>query len=348
MKLRLNNLTKKFAEVTAFADLSLEINDGELIALLGPSGCGKTTLLFCIAGIYRLNAGSIFFAEEDISALPSQKRNVGVVFQAYALYPHMSVFDNIAFPLKLRKVARKTLRHKVEAMAELVEISDLLTRRPSQLSGGQQQRVSLARALVRDPAVLLLDEPLSNLDARLRSSMRSEIKRIQREAGVTTILVTHDQIEATSMADRIVCMDKGSIAQIANPQEIYHAPANLFVASFIGSPAINLLEARADNGIHINHATLAQPHGLANQDTLTLGLRPESIQLGSGTIQATIRDIEAMGREMLYHIESELGVLRVLEASSHARFARGDSTTLQWQQDDALYFDAEGKRICLN
>ena len=185
----------------------------------GRSGCGKTTTLFAISGIYRVDGGQILFGGKDVSNLPSQKRNVGIVFQAYALYPHMTVFENIAFPLKLRSVPNKELERKVKSMAELTEIGELLKRRPAQLSGGQQQRVSLARALVREPSVLLLDEPLSNLDARLRTTMRAEIKKIQRETGVTTILVTHDQVEATTMADRIVCMNNGAIAQVAKSDE---------------------------------------------------------------------------------------------------------------------------------
>ncbi|MEM7738895.1 MAG: ABC transporter ATP-binding protein, partial [Deinococcota bacterium] len=242
MNVTLSAITKNFGAVTAVDDLSLDIHDGELIALLGPSGCGKTTILFSIAGIYKLNQGQILFGGKDVSTLPSQQRNVGVVFQAYALYPHMTVFDNIAFPLKLRNESATEIKRKVHEMAELTEIAELLKRRPAQLSGGQQQRVSLARALVRNPSVLLLDEPLSNLDARLRTSMRAEIKRLQRETGVTTILVTHDQVEATTMADRIVCMNKGTIAQVGQPFDIYDSPQDTFVAGFIGSPPITFIQ----------------------------------------------------------------------------------------------------------
>ena len=344
MDVELNAITKKFGSVTVMSDLSLKIHDGELVALLGPSGCGKTTTLFAISGIYRVDGGQILFGGKDVSNLPSQKRNVGIVFQAYALYPHMTVFENIAFPLKLRSVPNKELERKVKDMAELTEIGELLKRRPAQLSGGQQQRVSLARALVREPSVLLLDEPLSNLDARLRTTMRAEIKKIQRETGVTTILVTHDQVEATTMADRIVCMNNGAIAQVAKPDEIYELPKNMFVAGFIGSPPINFIDGiAAQNSFKVDGLRL--PFGGRLQGKATLGLRPEFIRLGEGDIPATVTEVEPMGREIFYHLKTPLGNLTALETASKPSFRLHQETTMRWDEDKALYFDDEGKRV---
>lgn len=344
MDLELREVTKKFGAITAVSDLSLKINDGELVALLGPSGCGKTTILFSIAGIYRLNGGQILFGGQDVSRLPSQKRNVGVVFQAYALYPHMTVFENIAFPLKLRSVPTQEIERKVKTMAEMTEIDELLERRPVQLSGGQQQRVSLARALVRDPSVLLLDEPLSNLDARLRTTMRAEIKRIQRETGVTTVLVTHDQVEATTMADRIVCMNQGTIAQVAEPYEIYETPRNKFVAGFIGSPPINFVGGVATQGQFRVNGVSVPCHPRLNGDA-TLGLRPEFITLNEGKLRATVTDVEPMGRETLYHLKTPLGNLTALETAAKPSFALHQDISIGWDPEEALYFDQEGKRV---
>ncbi len=344
MNLQLKQVSKTFGPVTAVSELSLDIEDGELIALLGPSGCGKTTILFSIAGIYKLNGGQIFFGKDDVSSLPSQKRNVGVVFQAYALYPHMTVFENIAFPLKLRSESTPVIEKKVTEMAELTEIADLLKRRPAQLSGGQQQRVSLARALVRKPSVLLLDEPLSNLDARLRTSMRAEIKRIQRETKVTTILVTHDQVEATTMADRIVCMNKGKIAQIDAPYDMYEAPNDKFVAGFIGSPAINFIEGEAsDRLFKTNKLSFSCPKSLSGK--VTLGLRPELIHLGTGDIPAQITEVEPMGREILYHLSTPLGNLTALENQAKPSFKMQQNLTITWDKEKAIYFDDTGKRV---
>ena len=344
MDVELNAITKKFGAVTVMSDLSLKIRDGELVALLGPSGCGKTTTLFAISGIYRVDGGQILFGGKDVSNLPTQKRNVGIVFQAYALYPHMTVFENIAFPLKLRSAPAKELERKVKDMAELTEIGELLKRRPAQLSGGQQQRVSLARALVREPSVLLLDEPLSNLDARLRTTMRAEIKKIQRETGITTILVTHDQVEATTMADRIVCMNAGTIAQVAQPDEIYKSPKNTFVAGFIGSPPINFIDGTAaQDSFTVDGLRL--PFEGYLQGKATLGLRPEFIKLGEGDIPATVTEVEPMGREIFYHLKTPLGNLTALETASKPGFRLHQTTTIHWDEDKALYFDHEGKRV---
>ena len=251
------NVQKSFGDVEVIEDLNLFINDGEFVALLGPSGCGKSTSLFMLAGIYLPTGGEILFDGYRVNEVEARNRNVGIVFQSYALYPHMSVRDNICFPLRFKKVASAEVDSRVREASELVQIGELLDRRPSQLSGGQQQRVALARALVKDPTLLLLDEPLSNLDASLRLSMRTEIKILQERLGVTTVLVTHDQIEATTMADRIICMREGSIEQIGTADDLYLRPSSLFVASFIGSPPINLIEGIvADGSLQIGDMTL--------------------------------------------------------------------------------------------
>ncbi len=261
MKIVLQNLTKKFpargrksqGEVTAVDDFTCEIPDGELMGLLGPSGCGKSTTLNMICGLEKPTGGKILFGEEDVTALAPELRGVGMVFQNYALYPHLSVRDNIRFPLEnlkgKNKLSKEEMERRVMEAASLVQIEELMDRRPKELSGGQQQRVAIARALVKMPRVLLLDEPLSNLDARLRLQTREEIRRIQKKTGITTVFVTHDQDEAMSISDRIAVMNHGVLMQLGKPQEVYDNPANLFVAKFLGTPPINVFEGRVKNGM---------------------------------------------------------------------------------------------------
>ena len=236
------NLKKHFGAVKAVDGVDLSIHEGEFFVILGPSGCGKTTLMRMIAGLEIPTEGEIIIGGEQVTELPPRKRELAMVFQSYALYPHMTVFDNIAFPLKAKKLPKEELRSKVETAATTLGVDPLLDRKPRQLSGGERQRVALCRAMVKEPRVLLLDEPLSNLDAKLRTSARAELEMFQRQLGITTIFVTHDQIEAMAMGDRIVVMSAGKVMQVGPPQEIYHDPANLFVATFLGSPTINLVE----------------------------------------------------------------------------------------------------------
>src|SRR3990170_3318416 len=244
MRVVLEGLTKRFGTVTALQSLDLEIADGEFVALLGPSGCGKTTTLLLIAGIYQPSSGSITFGDRAVNDLSPAERRIGMVFQSYALYPHMTVEQNIAFPLDVgRRLAADERRRRVREAAQLVQVAELLERRPAQLSGGQQQRVALARAMVKRPDILLFDEPLSNLDARLRHEMRGEIKRLQKEVGITAIFVTHDQLEALTMADRVALMNDGKLQAYATPTELYAHPANRFVAEFIGTPPMNFFPA---------------------------------------------------------------------------------------------------------
>ncbi len=312
MKVVLQNLTKIFPnrdkkkvdeDVVAVNNFTIEIPDGKLIGLLGPSGCGKSTTLYMISGLQKPSSGQIFFGDEDVTKLPTEKRGVGLVFQNYALYPHMTVKQNILFPLqnlkgedKLKKA--EMLERAYEA-AKLVQIDNLMDRKPSELSGGQQQRVAIARALVKMPRVLLLDEPLSNLDARLRLQTREEIKRIQMETGITTIFVTHDQEEAMSISDFIVVMKLGVVQQVGQPQEVYDNPANLFVAKFLGTPPINVFSGKIKSGkLHIGGAAVMDVPGVADQE-VTVGIRPEGFNLDpNGPLVLNLSNLEVMGRDV--------------------------------------------------
>ncbi len=329
VEIRLENVSKQFGKVVAVDNLNLEIKDGEFIALLGPSGCGKTTTLLMIAGIYKPTTGKIYFDDQVVNDIPPKDRNIGMVFQSYALYPHMSVFDNIAFPLKLQRRPKNEIRERVVEVAKILGIEELLDRKPSQLSGGQQQRVALARALVKEPQVFLMDEPLSNLDAKLRIQMRAELKRIQRELGVTTIYVTHDQLEAMTMADRIAVMNRGVLQQYASPEELYNKPANIFVASFIGSVPINFLEGELikSNGtlkVETEYLPLdimrkfqdgvdSLPYG----EKVVIGIRPEHVLIGEGPYTGKVIIIEPLGRDAIVHIDVNGYVIRALTSEFH-------------------------------
>ena len=312
MRVNLQHLTKKFpnlnkkvgGDVIAVNDFNFEIPDGKLIGLLGPSGCGKSTALNLISGLLEPTEGHIFFGDDEVTHLPPENRGVGLVFQNYALYPHMTVLQNIMFPLQNlkgeAKLPREEIIRRATEAAKLVQIDGLLERKPSEMSGGQQQRVAIARALVKMPSVLLLDEPLSNLDARLRLQTREEIRRIQKETGITTIFVTHDQEEAMSISDLIVVMKDGMIQQIDAPQDVYDDPANLFVAKFLGTPAINVFHGEAKGGeLYLageNTPVLSVP-GVADQ-TLWVGIRPEGlIPDPAGPLCCSLRNVEVMGRD---------------------------------------------------
>ena len=337
------NVQKSFGAVQVIEDLNLSINDGEFVALLGPSGCGKSTSLFMLAGIYLPTGGDILFDGHRVNEVEARDRNVGIVFQSYALYPHLSVRDNIRFPLRFKKVTADDTEKRINDASELVQISDLLDRRPSQLSGGQQQRVALARALIKDPTLLLLDEPLSNLDATLRLSMRTEIKSLQERLGVTTVLVTHDQIEATTMADRIMCMRDGSIEQIGSADDLYLRPNSLFVASFIGSPPINLIQGNIDNGsLRIGDSTFDISD--AEPGAVTVGLRPEHLDIRRAGLAGRITQIEPMGREILYVVDTSIGTVRVLEAGSIAERRVGEQVHLDGLKGQHARFHAQVRR----
>src|SRR2546425_5812417 len=356
MRVALQGLTKKFGEVVGVHELDLEIRSGEFVALLGPSGCGKTTTLLMVAGIYRPTSGQIFFGDRRIDHLLPKERGIGMVFQSYALYPHMTVAENIGFPLELRRsVSKEERERRVGEAAALVQVDALLDRRPAQLSGGQQQRVALARALVKPPDILLLDEPLSNLDPRLRHEMRGEIKRLQKEVGITSIFVTHDQLEALTMADRVALMRDGVLQAYAAPGELYARPGNQFVAEFIGTPPMNFFAA--DIGAR-NGSVVARTEGIelelagfrppAAGAQATIGIRPEHLALvspGEGDASGEVYVVEPMGREQI--VEVRIGERR-LRAIAPPGFAGriGDNVGVRFTRERLHLFDpASGARL---
>lgn len=306
MKVILKNLTKVFTnkksgrEVRAVDNLDIEIPDGKLIGLLGPSGCGKSTTLYMISGLEKPTSGQIIFGEDDVTDLPPQSRGIGLVFQNYALYPHMTVMQNIMFPLENAKprIKKQEMAERAYHAAKLVQIEDLMERKPAELSGGQQQRVAIARALVKQPNVLLLDEPLSNLDARLRLQTREEIKRIQKNTGVTTIFVTHDQEEAMSISDFIIVMKLGVLQQVGKPQDIYDDPTNLFVANFLGTPPINIFTGQIRNKkVYIGNEAIMDT--LFDDQEVYVGIRPEGFVVDpNGVLTTNIQNVEVMGRDI--------------------------------------------------
>ena len=311
MKVELQNLTKIFpsrnkkenSEVIAVNNFTFEIPDGKLVGLLGPSGCGKSTTLYMISGLQKPTSGKIFFGDEDVTELSPENRGIGLVFQNYALYPHMTVKQNILFPLQNLKgedkMPKQEMLKRAYEAAKLVQIDELMDRKPSELSGGQQQRVAIARALVKMPRVLLLDEPLSNLDARLRLQTREEIRRIQRETGITTVFVTHDQEEAMSISDVIVVMKLGVVQQVGKPQEVYDNPTNLFVAKFLGTPPINVFKGEVNGGwLYLNGAPVLETPGVDDREVF-VGVRPEGfVPAEDGALVCGLNNVEVMGRDV--------------------------------------------------
>jgi multiple sugar transport system ATP-binding protein len=311
-----DGVTKVYDGVTALDDFSLGVDVGEFMVLVGPSGCGKTTALRMVAGLEDITGGEIFIGNRSGNDVDPRRRDVAMVFQNYALYPHMTVFENIAFGLRARRAPKAEIRGRVERASKALGLAELLDRKPRQLSGGQRQRVAMGRAIVREPRVFLMDEPLSNLDARLRVQMRAEVARVQREVGVTTIYVTHDQVEAMTMGDRVAVIRGGVLQQTGEPQSVFDRPVNLFVASFIGSPPMNLVEATVDAGVArvgeqelpIPDELLASRPGLARYRgrTIGLGVRPEHLRDPDGqrpTLRGIVRATEALGSELLVHLE---------------------------------------------
>ena len=337
MKVRIDNVTKTFGQTTAVSNFSAELEDGHLICLLGPSGCGKSTLLNMLCGIIPVSQGQIFFDDKDVTKLPPDQRNIGMVFQNYALYPHMTVAENIAFPLEIQKVKKDERKARVEEIAKLVHVDSLLRRYPSELSGGQQQRVAIARAMVKKPQLLLMDEPLSNLDARLRLEMRDEIRRIQKETGITTVFVTHDQEEAMSISDSILLMKDGVLIQNGLCQELYVNPSCLFVAEFLGNPPANKII----------------------QEDKILAIRPEAFTLDPNGTEAEIQFISEMGKDqivtMTYLGNTVRAILNLdqlkeeLEDSSKGIKTNisllGQKIKVSVKQKGLFTFDKEGRRI---
>ena len=362
MKVVLENLTKVFpsrnkksgGEVTAVNNFNFEIPDGKLVGLLGPSGCGKSTLLNMICGLLKPTDGKIYFGEDDVTELPPEARGVGMVFQNYALYPHLTVRQNIVFPLEnlkgKDKMTRSEMDEKAMEIAKLVQIDALMDRKPKELSGGQQQRVAIARALVKKPRVLLLDEPLSNLDARLRLQTREEIRRIQKETGITTIFVTHDQEEAMSISDVIVVMKDGVLQQLGKPQEIYDDPCNLFVSKFLGTPPINVCEGRVENEtLYIGGSSVLQVKGIGNR-AVFVGIRPEGfIPDDKGSFAANLDRVEVMGRDITLvssHPACISGEVRSIIASDSVCSENNVNPRFTLKPHKVLVFDGEsGDRL---
>ncbi len=361
MKVTLKNLTKKFpsrnkknpAPVVAVKDFTLDIEDGTLIALLGPSGCGKSTTLNLLSGLQKPTSGEIYFGDDDVTNLPPENRGVGLVFQNYALYPHLTVKQNITFPLENRrgkdKLTKAVMSKMAEETAKLVQIEELLDRKPSELSGGQQQRVAIARALVKEPRILLLDEPLSNLDARLRLQTREEIRRIQRSTGITTVFVTHDQEEAMSISDMIVVMKDGILQQKGRPQEVYDNPCNLFVAKFLGTPPINVFDGEIKNGkLYIGDEAVMDTD--APDAHVDVAIRPEGFTLdGEGAFTCDLDRVEVMGRDISVvagHTASQNEVIRAIVDSDNLDTLTGDKVRFGLKPNKVYVFDkTTGERI---
>jgi len=348
MRVRTENLTKRFGDQTAVNSFDLVLEEGELTALLGPSGCGKSTTLNMLSGILSVTEGKIYFDDDDVTDLPPQKRGIGLVFQNYALYPHLSALDNIAFPLEIQKVPKAERYERAREMAKLVAIEEYLDRKPKELSGGQQQRVAIARALIKNPRLLLLDEPLSNLDARLRLSMREEIRRIQQETKVTTVFVTHDQEEAMSISDKIVLMKKGDLMQEDKPQELYDDPHNLFVATFIGNPPINTLEGHIEGEYFVlddNSAKikLNEKVGSENQKVV-LGIRPEAVAVDNDNynFEAVVKQRYTMGKEELAYLNIGSATIRVYLSSDYG-VNTGDNVKIRLRHKGVFVFDKESE-----
>ncbi|MEY4730563.1 MAG: hypothetical protein RL020_1721 [Pseudomonadota bacterium] len=338
--LQLQKLEKSFGQHRAIKSLDLSIEQGEFIVFVGPSGCGKTTLLRLIAGLENADGGGIQLDGKDITKLPSAKRDLAMVFQSYALYPHMSVFDNMSFALKLAGVDKAVIRDKVERAAKILNLESYLERTPRALSGGQRQRVAIGRAIVRAPKVFLFDEPLSNLDAALRGQTRVEIHKLQRELGVTTIYVTHDQVEAMTLADRVVVLRDGVIEQVGTPLELYDHPANQFVAQFIGTPPMNMIPLQA-------LASVAQFANKTMSAEGFLGVRPEGIRIlpkGIEGVSATVELIEALGADTLIYINA-LGVSLVARQNERASLVPGDAVALEFDPRFLHVFGPNGKVI---
>ena len=340
---------KRFGEVVALHDLSLEISDGEFMVLVGPSGSGKTTALRLLAGLEGLSAGHIRIGEKVVDQVPPRRRDIAMVFQDYALYPQMSVRDNLAFGLKMGKMPRDEIRRRVDAAAEALDIGELLRRKPRELSGGQRQRVALGRALVREPQVFLMDEPLSNLDAKLRAQTRGEIKRLQQQVGTTTVYVTHDQVEAMTMGDRIAVMSQGRLEQVGDPATVYSRPANTFVAAFIGSPSMSLVAMAREAAGSLACGDLRVPLGASTDglpDEVVLGVRPECCRPwvdGAaliGPFEGRVEYVEALGRETFIGVEVAAGARFVVEADGGVRIGIGDTVRFGLAQGSLHLFDA--------
>ena len=341
----LKNITKSWGDFTAVNDISLSIHDQEFLVLLGPSGCGKTTTMRMVAGLEEPSMGDIFIGSKKVNDELPKDRDVAMVFQNYGLYPHMSVYENIRYPLKVRKVPKSEHEDLVRETAVKVELGNLLNRRPRELSGGQRQRVALARAIVRAPTVFLMDEPLSNLDAKLRVNMRAELKHLQHELRITTIYVTHDQIEAMTLADRVAVMDNGIISQLDTPERIYNDPDNLFVAGFIGSPSMNLLKGNMEEGKFL-HSGFSVKTGFGSKQDVTLGIRPEDLELTSAEntdCSGKVYSFELTGESTLVTVQLADDRLTIRGPNEY-RVAIDETVGIRFNHEKCYLFDSESKQ----
>ena len=348
-RVTLTNIKKRFGKIAVIHGISMEIRNGELIVIVGPSGCGKSTLLRMVAGLERISEGTVSIDGRVVNDLEPRERDIAMVFQNYALYPHMSVFNNMAYGLKIAGMNKQEIKKRVAEATTLLELEPYLKRKPRQLSGGQRQRVAMGRAIVRNPAVFLFDEPLSNLDAKLRVQMRMEIKTLQRNLAVTSLYVTHDQVEAMTLADRMMVMHNGIAEQVGTPLEVYHDPATTFVAGFIGSPPMNFLDAYISSGVvHLKNGRQVLQCLRADQDVI-VGIRPEHLrpcQLGAGMFDATVKFTEALGAETLVHLTNQNGedlITRLLSTQSFME--PGAPMGLACDEKHVFLFDGEGKRL---
>ena len=341
--IQLSNIVKNYGAFVGVREMTLNIVDQEFLVLLGPSGCGKTTTMRMIAGLEQPTAGEITIGDELVNGVDARDRDVAMVFQGYALYPNMSIYENIRFPLRMRGVPRAEQDALIRQAADMVELGEYLERKPAALSGGQRQRAALARAVVRQPQVFLMDEPLSNLDAKLRASMRVQIKHLQRQLKVTTVYVTHDQIEAMTLADRIVIMDKGAIQQIGTPDQIYSDPANTFVAGFIGSPPMNLIEGTAKSGTFVAKGiNVPCPSSLSGQ--VTLGVRPEDCRVGGDNVQGTVYGVEPTGD--VTYLTVAIGAKQIeVKAARNFRSDIDVDIAIGFDPAHLYFFDDQGQRI---
>ena len=372
-EIKLEHITKRFGDVIAVDDMNLEIHDQEFVVFLGPSGCGKTTTLRAIAGLEHPDEGDIFIDGQRVNTLSPADRDIAFVFQFYALYPHLTVYDNIAFPLKAVKAPKSEIQGRVTEVATILQIQAMLDRKPSHLSGGEMQRVALGRAMVRQPKAFLMDEPMSNLDAKLRVDMRTELKRLQHRLGATTIFVTHDQVEAMSMADRIVIMHQGSLQQIGTPQEVYNQPQTVFVAQFMGSPSMNLIngtvqstaalnpDSAGGEALHLTHTDIwielseKQLSRIGQSDKLIFGVRPEHIIVSKEPIEkgftATVHLVEALGSVNIIDIflgeNAETGDIVLLRARTHPAFRPdvGQSVAFDFDVKQVHLFDRHTEQV---
>ncbi|MBS4456570.1 ABC transporter ATP-binding protein [Tuanshanicoccus lijuaniae] len=338
MQVRFDNVTMQFENKKVLDNINFTLPSGELISFLGPSGCGKSTTLYLISGLLNATSGNIYFDDKNVTKLDPVKRQVGLVFQNYALYPHLTVLENIMFPLKMAKIPKAQRMEIGKEMAALTQIHDQLDKYPRQLSGGQQQRVAISRALAKSPSILLMDEPLSNLDARLRIEMREEIRRIQQETGVTTVFVTHDQEEALSIADNVMVLNQGEIQQMTDPVTLYREPNNLFVAKFIGTPVINTFTKQSPS---LNPNTW-----LFNHEWETLGIRSEHFRLGTladHLVSATVQRIEQVGKDITIHCECNGETFVVSDID--AELPVGEQIFLTVEPQDLMFFNQQEKRV---